>query len=61
MPTTEPGIMHAYLCPHCRKVQQLEVALDDKRQLWNTSCDSCGKPVIIRYDPKRDGVDAIAP
>jgi transcription elongation factor Elf1 len=59
--TAEPGIMHAYRCPHCRRVQQWEVALDDKRQLWNATCETCGKPVVIRYDPKRDGVDAIAP
>ena len=61
MKTREPGIMHAYRCPHCKKIQQWEIGLDDKRTEWGTACPDCGGDVVIRYDAARDAVTGYAP
>ena len=60
-PTDNPGILHAYKCPHCRRVQAWEIGLNDKLREWDTRCPSCGADVIVRYDAARDAVTGYAP
>ena len=58
MRTDEAGIMHAYRCPNCKKVQTWEIGLHDERREWAAKCETCGADVVIRYDAARDAVSA---
>ena len=58
---TEPGIMHAYICPHCHHVLTWEIGLHDERREWAAKCQTCGGDVAIRYNAKRDAVSAVVP
>ena len=61
MRTPEAGVMHAYRCPHCNKVQTWEVGPRDERREWFHKCDDCGGDVVIRYDAAREGCNAFVP
>ncbi|MBI4039317.1 zinc-ribbon domain containing protein [Candidatus Daviesbacteria bacterium] len=37
-------------CPNCR--QERRLALRGERKLYRTTCQKCGKEIIISYDPK---------
>lgn len=60
MTTNEPGILYAYKCPHCRKIQDWEIGLTDRIQEWYEKCPTCGYDVIIRFDPIKDAVTGYA-
>jgi hypothetical protein len=57
----EPGICHAWRCPHCDTVQLWEIALQDKRRQWCALCPDCSEPVDLRYDRSTGAVIGLQP
>ncbi|HBL51910.1 MAG TPA: hypothetical protein DDZ05_01625 [Candidatus Blackburnbacteria bacterium] len=47
----EKGLPLPLECPYCRQERRLE--LRGKRQLFKTTCQKCGKNIVVSYDPQK--------
>ena len=47
----EKGLPLPSNCPACRQTRRLK--LRGERALYKTTCNKCGKEIIVSYDPKK--------
>lgn len=45
----EKGLTLPIICPSCRQTRRLK--LRGERALYRTKCATCGKEIIVSYDP----------
>ena len=43
------GLPHPTMCPSCRQMRRL--MLRGERALYKTTCQKCGKDIIVSYEP----------
>lgn len=39
-------------CPTCRQIKR--ISLRGERRLYKTTCQKCGKEIIVSFDPKKE-------
>lgn len=48
----EKGLPNPTLCPACRQMRRLSLR-GSRRELFKTTCQKCGKQIIVAFDPKK--------
>lgn len=48
----EKGVPLPIQCPSCRQTRRLTLR-GAERALYKTTCQKCGKEIIVAYDPKK--------